>query len=251
MDVDMEAALPPAPSRENPVETGPDGSGNATKVSATPTSLGFVEPGTETGRLTGTVWVGDQPGRANVNVGREDVAYGHYATVYDGTFSIENLLPGVWTVWVYSEECQGEVLKDTVEIAAGQMVERVYRFPQRRMVGVVLGSDGEPAVGVEVKARRTSGLEEKPWPTDFSARTNLNGEFVIDGIYKGEYTVTADDAMVEGVSVPEEGDSEEVLLRMGAKSGGLTTRTGADWRGLNENCARLSPVGSGDGEKPG
>ncbi len=167
-----------------------------------------------TGRLTGTVWVGDQPGRANVNVSREDVAYGHYATVYDGTFTIENLLPGAWTVRVYSEECRGEVREDTVEIAAGQAVERVYRFPRRQMVGVVLSSDGAPAVGVEVKARRTSGLEEKPWPTNFSARSNLDGEFVIDGIYKGEYTVTAGDATVEGVWVPEEGHSEEVVLRM-------------------------------------
>jgi protocatechuate 3,4-dioxygenase beta subunit len=168
-----------------------------------------------TGRLTGTVWYGDRPGRANMNVSREDAAYVHYETVYDGTFEIENLLPGVWTVRVYSEECRGEVREDRVEIEAGQTVERVYRFPQRRMVGVVLGSDGAPAVGVEVKARRTSGLEEKPWPTDFSARTNLDGGFVIDGIYKGEYTVTAGDAAVEGVWVPEEGDSEEVILRMG------------------------------------
>jgi len=61
-----------------------------------------------------------------------------------------------------------------------------------RITGVVIGSDGRPTEGVMVSATpRNSTMGGIVFPAGASARTDRNGNFTLNGVAPGEYTLNA------------------------------------------------------------
>jgi protocatechuate 3,4-dioxygenase beta subunit len=80
-----------------------------------------------------------------------------------------------------------------------------------RITGVVIGSDGRPAEGVMVSAMpRNTAVGGIRFPAGGSARTDRNGNFTLNGIAPGEYTLNA-----RGVTIVQSGgDGDRQMFTM-------------------------------------
>ncbi|MFT7485090.1 MAG: hypothetical protein ACI9F9_000936 [Candidatus Paceibacteria bacterium] len=127
---------------------------------------------------------------------------GHYTemvTESDGTYSIEYLSPGTYTVaaggatmsgMFGNDSVGGRVLRDQLEVKDGQWLEEIdFRLVEAgELTGIVRGADGAPVVGAVVFARDAAGRLLDRFSMVF---TDAGGKFKYIGVAEGDYRVTA------------------------------------------------------------
>jgi len=150
-------------------------------------------------------------------------------TEEDGTFVLESLDPGSYTLTINSQEYANQSVSD---VAAGTADLRIVLEKGKSISGRVLLPDGSPAANTWVTAQSGSSANG-------SDRTDEDGNFTIENLPDGEYTVRANTmgsfgfggggdegpsllpAVLEGVAAGSR--NLELRLRAGAAVDGTVT----------------------------
>jgi len=189
--------------------------------------------------MTGTVYRGGRPYSTwlyfvrpgeNLNRTVQSGADGHYevSDLEEGSWSVVGNLDGT------------SVVQRTFRLTAGETVEADFHFPSARLTGRVIDGAGEGAGGASVRAQQKegtsteSGFNEKRG--DYTVETDGAGDFVIENMQGGTYTLTAsrDDlgmTIVEGIPIGESEEAGPITLTIDETSGGTVVSTALDMEG--------------------
>ena len=128
---------------------------------------------------------------------KHDGIYRGATTAADGSFKIVGLEAGTWQMSVTEPKGGSNLAKVEVELPDGTDRTGVTLTVEARdaqIRGTILGADGKPAVGAQVRATQQVA---KSGPVGFdsrgeAARTDTTGDFVIENLRPGTYTVFAE-----------------------------------------------------------
>jgi hypothetical protein len=151
---------------------------------------------------------------------RRDGIYRGATTGADGSFRIVGLDAGTWLLSV--DDAKGIAEAKSLEVDLSDGAERTgitlsVPASDEQIHGTVLGPDRKPVVGADVRAmREVPGKDRQQYiPRRDSVRTNEAGNFVIDKLRAGTYTLIAEGlrgshkSRISGVKT---GDSSAIIL---------------------------------------
>jgi uncharacterized GH25 family protein len=144
-----------------------------------------------------------------------------------GIFEITNLVPGKWKVSLHPGYYIPNPIEELVDIAADKITEKVFDLPSGRIVGKVINTKEEPVDSAQVIAGHmsvsdaTDAIYHRKW----NAISDKDGAFSISDMPSSLYAVSASKkdmgfVFAENIFVPENADSEPVLLRLDSGKGG-------------------------------
>jgi hypothetical protein len=117
----------------------------------------------------------------------------------DGRFQLPLEGPGIYTVRVFDERDRrfDEATLAAVEFDDPDEEVRI-RVPEGRIGGVVIDSDGAPVPGAIVRLESRQDLRDgRFFQTSSSARGSRTGEFLVEGLGAGAWTVSAESGDLE------------------------------------------------------
>lgn len=152
---------------------------------------------------------------------------------------------------------------ERAEVGPDGVTDKILVLPGGRIVGRVVDLGGKPLTGVAISAVRIQVPDSSPSSPPFiytvpsTTKSTWDGRFTIFGLRAGSYTVSATMsdlgmAQVEGVEVPPEGDSAQVLLQVKEEQGAtivssvVDLATGAPVNGSWARIYSRSPQGAAD-----
>jgi len=135
----------------------------------------------------------------------------------DGSFAIKGLLPATYELSVYHDDYASPELPIEAELPAGEDVDglRIELPAQGRVEGVVRDDAGQVVSNVSVRLRGSS------WGG--SARTNDEGQFVLEAVRTGEYRITAQRGWSETMRAPGATDDDDAGERIDVLAEETTT----------------------------
>ncbi len=146
-----------------------------------------------------------------------------------GEFRLENLTPGRWTANL-SDPAVQSFMKATVDLGPEGDLNHVFTFPSARLTGRVVNQDNEPVEGARVSTNlaRPATADETYQLRTWSARSGANGEFTIDSLEAGSYSIYAEKGdegrcAPQDVEVPAQGDAPAVTLKLERAGGTLVS----------------------------
>lgn len=168
--------------------------------------------------------------QASVSMTQPDGASYNTVSGLDGSYEIKGVAPGSWTIeaTVYGNLSSSR-MEEEIVIGDEPEVVKDLIFPSGRLVGRVEDKEGNPVANARISAQppRGSGVYDSFIPETVRSTSKADGSFVIEGVKPGTYGVSASKdgrlAMAHNVTVPNEGDSEPVVLVMGAGGGTIVS----------------------------
>lgn len=183
--------------------------------------------------LKGRVLLAGQGVQASVNMRLDgsEISYKSFSTKEDGTFEQTGLSPGTWKASV-SASGGNRSHQENVEIRDG-ITQKDFVLPSGKIVGRVVDPSNQPIGGakVAVTLKGTGSAYEQLWAGQtVDATSKPDGSFVMEGLGAGTYSVSASKSGMgadrkDGVSVPENGVSNQVTLQLDASKTGTLVST--------------------------
>jgi len=174
--------------------------------------------------LKGRVLRNGKPLIARVGLRQMDLEQFKDADTDDqGNFEIENMAPGRWLAKIHFRHDMNRRIAEWVYIAPQSVTEKVFEFPMGRIVGMVVDANNTPVARAIISVDRfPPPREEEAYHVGTrTAASDDDGLFVIEDLFAGTYKVSAREeslgsAQVYNVEVPHNGESEPVLVQLGA-----------------------------------
>jgi protocatechuate 3,4-dioxygenase beta subunit len=174
--------------------------------------------------LRGRVVRNGKPVIARVTLRQMDFDQSKVADTDDqGNFEIKNMAPGRWLAYISFRKDENRKIAEWVYMAPQGVTEKVFEFPMGRIVGMVVDANNTQVARAMVSVDRFPPPREEE-AYNAGARTtgsDEDGLFVIEDLFAGTYKVSArqeslGSAHVYDVAVPHNGDSEPVVVQLGA-----------------------------------
>jgi large repetitive protein len=182
------------------------------------------------GKLLGTVLKNGRP-LTGANISMRKHYYSDYKRAIsdeNGSFEINQLAPGIWTINIYTSHTWGEGLLTKIEIKADKATEKVFDYPSGEITGIVLNQKEEPVEAARIiislmsEAASANGTRPRGW----FKLTDENGKFTIQDLCPDIYSISASKeklggTLIENIAVPENGDPVQVVLHLEKEGGTL------------------------------
>jgi hypothetical protein len=175
------------------------------------------------GTLKGRILKGGVGYPAYVNLRRDgnDAQSKSFQSDGDGNFNETGFAPGTWNYSIFGDNGKSSLL-GTVDIAETGVTEKDFVLPSGRIVGRVVDESDKPVSGAKVNVvlkGTGSSYEQMFVGRSISETSKDDGSFALEGLTEGSYTVSASKsgagaAKEDNVSVPENGDSAPVNLKL-------------------------------------
>jgi hypothetical protein len=147
----------------------------------------------------------------------------------DGAYKLDGLSSGIWSVeaFPYQTSIRDQNSTGVIEIVADEIRKQDFNLPSGRLVGVLLDAKGQSVQGVKLIASPTPSGDKRSdsLPIAWETTSSMDGRFAFEGLPPGQYCVAAVvpnlcRAWSPDVTVPHEGNSSELVLRLQDVAGG-------------------------------
>ncbi len=192
-----------------------DVSGVVWEVDAGATIRGKVLARSGTPIEDARIWARTTGGAARAKTG-----WGGDESARDGSYALEGLKPGTYTLEVSSD--RGAPPKDgyKIDVAAGATVEKDLVLEDVGTIkGVVVDANGAPVTKVNASAYLVSG-GGRGWA---NREVDENGAFTLEGLRPGEYRVNAQRGWSDALKKPGQTDDAKKGEKVQVKANQVTT----------------------------